>query len=166
MGTTPLGYTLFSVMGIDGGVITRELGSVSFNTASPARGLGLPSGLLFSSTFSGPVSWTLVSVGGGTHNYSVTGVAVGAIVGHLVNAVTVQLTINASAGYLENATLLAGGDTKTVSSVPEPSTLALLLTGSVGTLGMMWRKRLTYAQRTSTSRIRLQRGRLHCNPLS
>jgi len=37
---------------------------------------------------------------------------------------------------------MAVGDTRIVSSVPEPSTLALLFTGSVGTLGMMWRKLL------------------------
>jgi hypothetical protein len=65
------------------------------------------------------------------------------MVGQLVNAVSIRLTINMGTELFQNSTLMAGADNRTVSSVPEPSTLALLLTGSVGTLGMMWRKLLT-----------------------
>jgi hypothetical protein len=72
----------------------------------------------------------------------VTGVVVGSTVGQLVSAVTVQSTINIATELFQNSTLMAVGDTRIVSSIPEPSTLALLFTGSVGTLGMMLRKLL------------------------
>jgi len=135
-------FRLVSIVGIHGrDLIFGDRGSVSFPTPSPASSRALPNGALFSSTFSGPVSWTLITLGGGTHNYTVTGVVVGTIVGQLVNAVTVQLTI-AGTGFSQDSPLIVARDTRTVSSVPEPSTLALLFTGGVGTLGMMWRKLL------------------------
>lgn len=123
-------------------LIGRSHGSVSLSTGSMARSLGFPNDVLFSGTFSGPVTRTLITLANGSHNYTVTGVVVGSTVGQLVSAVTVQSTINIATAVFQNSTLMTVADTRIVSSVPEPSTLALLFTGSVGTLGMMWRKLL------------------------
>ena len=137
------GLTLVSLVGVNGrGLVADEFGSVPFSPASLASGLALPNGVLFSSTFSRPVSWTLVTLAAGTHNYPVTGVVVGPTLGHFVNAVLSHTTLNIGMGYTQDSTLIAGGETRTVSSVPEPSTLFLLLTGSVCTFGMMRRKLL------------------------
>ncbi|HXJ86835.1 MAG TPA: PEP-CTERM sorting domain-containing protein [Candidatus Binatia bacterium] len=161
-GLTLSGSTLVTVIGFNsGGIVTGDLGSVSFSTGVLASGSlatggtfqaggrftvagngtnGIPNDVLFFGTFSGPVSWTLTTLANGTHNYMLTGVLVGSMAGKVVNAATVQLTVNTGKGFFHNSTLLGGGDTTTVSSVPEPSTLSLLLTGTLGTLGIIRRK--------------------------
>jgi hypothetical protein len=123
-------------------LVTGNHRSVPLSRSSMASGLGFPDDALFSGTFSGPVTRTLIILANGSHNYTVTGVVVGSTVGQLVSAVTVQSTINLATEFFQNSTLMAVGDTRIVSSIPEPSTLALLFTGSIGTMGMMWRKLL------------------------
>ena len=100
---------------------------------------GIPNGVLFSGTFSGPISWTLTTLADGTHSYTLTGVLTGMMGGSSVNAVTVQMTVNTGAGFFTGSSLIAGGDT-TVASVPEPSTLAFFATGAMSMMGMMRRK--------------------------
>jgi hypothetical protein len=39
---------------------------------------GLPNGTIFSGTFNAPVTWTLITLGNGTHNYTLTGTVIGA----------------------------------------------------------------------------------------
>lgn len=158
------GSTLIAVIGLNGGgTITGNLGSESFTTGALTSGSlqmggtfasggtftvtgngtnGVPSGVLFSGTFSGPVSWTLTTLAGGTHNYTLTGVVTGTMGGQNVHGVSVQLTVNTGKGFFQGSTLMAGGDTAVVSSVPEPSTLAMFASGSIGLLGMMRRKLL------------------------
>jgi len=101
---------------------------------------GVANGVLFSGSFSGPSTWALTTLADGTHNYTLTGIVTGTMNGASVEAVTVQLTINTGKGFFDGSTLIAGGDTTTVSSVPEPSSLALFGTGAMGLLGMMRRK--------------------------
>ena len=102
---------------------------------------GIPNGTLFTGTFTSPVTWTLVTLANGTHNYTLTGGLSGTTGnGFTTVGVTVQLTINIGKGFFQNSSFIAGGDTTMVSSIPEPSTLALLLTGTIGTAGMMRRK--------------------------
>lgn len=137
------GFTLVSVVGInDRGLMPGDLGSVPFSRASLASGLPLPNGVLFAGTFSRPVSWTLITLAAGTHHYPVTGVVVGTTLGHFVNAVFFHTALHTGMGSIQDSTLIAGGETRTVSSVPEPSTLILLLSGSVCTFGMARRKLL------------------------
>lgn len=100
---------------------------------------GLNGGSMISGTFSGPVTWTLTTLAGGTLNYTLTGVVTGVMGGTCVNAVAVQLRTKAGKGYFSDSTLISGGNTS-VSSVPELSTIALFLTGSVSMLGMVRRK--------------------------
>lgn len=155
------GSTLIAIAGFNGGgMITGDLGSVSFSTGALISGSlnkggdfagggsftingngtnGVPNGVLFSGTFSGSVSWTLITLANGTHNYTLTGVVTGMMGGISISAVTVQLTDNTGKGYFSGSTFISGGNT-TVSSVPEPSTIALFVTGSISMLGMVRRK--------------------------
>jgi len=152
---------LISVIGFNGGgMITGNLGTVSFSTGALASGSldmggtfaaggtfsingngtnGIPNGVLFSGTFSAPVTWALTTLSNGTHNYMLTGVLTGMMGGSSVQGVTVQLTVNTRTGLFTGPARISGGDT-IVTSVPEPSTLALFTSGTIGMMGMMRRK--------------------------
>lgn len=161
-GLTLTGSTLIAVTGFNGGgIITGDLGTVAFTTGALSSGDlqmgatfasggtftisgngtgGLPNGVIFSGTFSGPVTWTLATLANGTHNYTLTGVVTGTMGGMNVNGVTVQLTINTGKGFYSGSTLISGGNTTIESSVPEPSTLVMFGTGGLSMLGMLRRK--------------------------
>ena len=163
-GLSLTGSILISVTGYPVvGSATGDLGSVSFTSGALSSGTlqmggtfaaggtfsidgngtaGLANGVLFSGTFSGPVTWTLTTLANGTHNYTLTGVVTGMMGGLSVNGVTVQLTINTGKGFFNGTTTISGGDTEVVSSVPEPSTLALFGAGTATLAGMLRRKAL------------------------
>jgi hypothetical protein len=155
------GSELIAVNGLNGlGMVTGNLGSVSFSTGMLMSGNlqmgatfmaggtfvvdgngtnGIPSGTLFNGTFSGPVSWTLVTLANGTHNYTLSGSVTGTwLNGITVDGATVQLTINTGKGFFDGSTLISSGDTNI--TVPEPGTLTLLGTGLLGLAGAMRRK--------------------------
>jgi hypothetical protein len=158
------GSTLIAVTGFKGlGMVTGDLGTVSFATGALTNGSlqmggtfadggsftidgagsnGIPDGVLFSGSFTGPVTWTLTTLANGTHNYTLTGVVTGVMGGSEVNGVSVQLTINTGKGFFNGSTTIAGGDTSVGFSVPEPSTLALLGTGIIGLAGSLRKKAL------------------------
>jgi len=160
-GLTLSGSILIAVSGLNGGgPVTGDLGTFSLSTGALASGSlkmggtfaasgmvtitgngtnGIPNGVLFSGTFSAPVSWTLTTLGNGTHSYTLTGVLTGMLGATSVNAVTVQLTANTGIGFFNGSTVISGGDT-TIASVPEPSTLAFFATGAMSMMGMMRRR--------------------------
>jgi len=158
-GLTLSGSVLFSVNYAGGLVTGADLGSVSFTTGALTSGSlqmggtfggggsftitgngldGLPSGTLFSGTFSGPVTWTLVTLANGTHNYTLTGTLSGTLVGVATQGVTVQLTINTGKGFFNGSAIISSGNTS--ATVPEPGSLSLMGTGLIGLAGMVRRK--------------------------
>ena len=94
-GLTLSGSELVAVNGLSGmGLVTGDLGSVAFSTGALLSGdlqkggtfsgggsftvtgngmNGIPSGAIFTGSFDGPVSWTLVTLANGTHNYTLSG---------------------------------------------------------------------------------------------
>jgi hypothetical protein len=162
-GLSLTGSELIAVNGLNGmGLVTGGLGSVTFSTGSLMAGgslamggtfngggsfvidgngtNGIPNGAIFTGAFSGPVTWTVVTLANGTHNYTLSGSIQGTWYnGNTVNGATVQLTINTGKGFFNGSTTISSGDTNIVA-IPEPGTLGLLGTGLVGLAGALHRK--------------------------
>lgn len=161
-GLSLTGSVLDAVSGLNGGglIVGSNLGSLTFSTGALTSGSlqmggtfaaggsfeitgngsnGIASGVLFNGTFSGPVTWTLITLANGTHSYTLTGVLTGTLGnGFASNGVTVQLTINTGRGFFNGSTGVASGDTNVV--VPEPGSLTLMGTGLLGLAGIIRRK--------------------------
>jgi PEP-CTERM motif len=158
------GSTLIAVNGLNGGglITGSNLGSIAFTTGALTGGSlqmggtfasggtftitgngtnGIPNGTIFSGTFNGPVTWTLVTLANGTHNYTLSGSLSGTLGTLSTNGVTVQLTINTGKGFFNGSTTISSGDTNIANVVvPEPGTLSLLGTGLLGVAGVLRKK--------------------------
>lgn len=135
-GLTLTGSHLIAIKGLNGGgLLTGDLGSVSFTTSALVSGTLQMGGTfaaggtftitangtdgvqetLFSGTFSGPVDWTLVELADGTHAYTLTGTVSGSTASGLsVTGVLVQLTVNTDEGFFDGTVSISGGETNIV----------------------------------------------------
>ena len=155
------GSALIAVNGSGGLITGSDLGNVSFETGALTSGSlqqggtfaaggwftitgngtnGVPSGTLFTGTFSGPVTWTMMTLSNGTHNYTLTGTLAGTGSGYSSVGVTVQLTVNTGKGFFNGCTRISSGDTNVNVVVPEPGSLSLLGTGLIALGGTIRRK--------------------------
>jgi len=155
-GLTLTGSVLFKV----GSAVGTNLGTLTFTTGAFTSGNaqdggtlaaggsfvitgngtnGVPNGVIFSGSFTStptsPLTWNLITLADGTHNYTLTGgvVSINGQVG-----ATTQITINTGKGLFNGSTDLSSGDTNL--SVPEPGTLSLFGTGLIGLAGAIRRK--------------------------
>src|SRR5215469_13229727 len=157
------GSTLIAVNGLASlGMVTGNLGSITFSTAALSGGNlqmgatfasggsfvitgngtgGIPNGVIFTGSFGGPVTWTLVTLANGTHNYTLTGSLTGTwYSGQTVDGATVQLTINTGKGFFSGTTMISSGDTNISGVVPEPGSITFFGTGLLGLAGVVKRK--------------------------
>lgn len=157
------GSSLIAVNGLGGGLITgNNLGTLTFSTGSLSSGSlqmggtfaaggtfsisgngtnGIPNGVIFSGSFTGPVTWSLVTLANGTHNYTLTGSLTGTwYKGGSISGATVQLTINTGKGFFNGQTSISSGDTNFTTVVPEPGTLSLMGAGLFGIAAIVRRK--------------------------
>jgi hypothetical protein len=159
------GSTLIAINGLNGmGMVTGNLGTVSFSTGTLTSGSvtgtsgatfaaggsfvitgngmnGAPNGVIFSGSFSGPVTWTAIpSANHQFYYYTLSGSLTGTwFNGSTVNGAVVQLTIRTGSKGFGGTVNISSGDTN-ISTVPEPGTLGLMGTGLIGLAGALRRK--------------------------
>lgn len=130
-----LASTAFASSGVEVGTVDVTL-AAGYQVAR-----GISNGVIFSGNFVGPVTWTLATLSNGTQNYALAGVLTGVMGGAAINAITMPLSANVDRESLIGSTAISGADTTREESVPEPSTLALFGTGSLGLLGVVAKRR-------------------------
>ena len=155
----PGGLTLSgSTMIKYGSIVATNLGSVSFTTAAFASGNaamggtlmaggtftimgngtnGVPSGTLFTGSFTA-ATWTLLTSPSG-NSYQLTGTIQG--VGASANTSQITFDVPGGKGFFFDGTVAFGsGDTIVTTTVPEPGTLGLLGTGLLAVGGLVRRR--------------------------
>jgi len=167
------GSMLIAING-PGGMMTGDLGTLTFSTGALTSGSlltggtfaaggsfvitgngtnGIPSGVIFSGSFSGPLNWQLITLADGSHNYSLTGTLQGNwapvqgtwFTGQTIYGAAVQLTTNVGRGFFNGSTTLSSGDTDLNGDglrfeVPEPGSMLFFGSGLIGVAGLLRHK--------------------------
>jgi PEP-CTERM motif len=155
-----------SFSGLNGSTINGSLGTISFHTGAMSIGNlgtsgtflaggsftitgngsnGMGAGVLFTGTFTGPVSWVGTFNAAGNHGLGAwTYVLTGTVSGKLSNgsparAGIMQVTFDVPKGEAFSRSVRLNQGVTTVT-VPEPGTLGLLGTGLLGLAGLVRRK--------------------------
>lgn len=161
------GSTLTTVVNYDGlGTITgNDLGSLTFSTGALISGnlqtgatfagggsfqiatngtSGLPDAVIFTGSFSGDVTWQLITLSNGIQEYTLTGPISGILVEGNQNiavvGLTVQLTVSVSKGSPSVISIMVASGNTNLTPVPEPGTLGLLGTGLLGIAAVVRQK--------------------------
>lgn len=89
----------------------------------------IPNGVLFAGGFSGPVKWTISDLNHGTHSYTFSELPTASRDGKNAIRITEGATIKTGKEYFKDAGTIPGNDSAPSSSVPEPSTWAMMEIG-------------------------------------
>ena len=157
-GLTLSGSTLIAVGSITG----NDLGTVAFSTGALTSGNlqmggtfmaggsftitgngtnGVHNGVIFTGSFTGPVTWTLVTTNS-TNSYQLSGTVSGTwFTGATLNGTTIAETMNLGTSFFVTSATLGKEHTNIDTSVvPEPGSLTLLGIGLIGLTAMVRRK--------------------------
>ncbi len=122
-------------------ILTPGTASGGRSFAADGYGMnGIPHGMLFFGTFSGPLTWVITNLTNETHNYTLTGPIIGTTSGQTIGGTASKLTISTGRGYFNGSPTVDGDDGVRSASIPEPSTFGLLGMGSIILAGELRRK--------------------------
>ena len=136
-----LGFVNFTTGALVSGSIQAGAVFSSAGSSFVVRGTSpqVPHGIIFNGTFTGDITWTLISQQGPKSTYQLSGTLVGQLyTGRTVTGTTTQNFYTYSNQLRQGIGHLTLGNTNL--NTPEPSTLSLLGTGLIGVAGFVRRK--------------------------